>query len=274
MSIYFPDDEGAWTINIDWAVFIASSMYFFLAGISLGDCPALELKSLLKTLKIDTSKVAPSSGNDGDSETRIFPDVDLPAIAARKSLAPSKVAKGNLLRLRQNLFERQKAADAQESQSEDDAEVSPCEEDQDAAGEEEAEADGAADPHAAAAAAEDDSKAAEEESDVNDEMMVTPDVQMFFGSHFLASSMENGDEAGTDEGDGDKDEAEEAASGEEEAPNGGASFLEQTMARHKEMMMRNGGGMDMGGGPEDGALRNMAAAYGGFLSSDQVTTTG
>ena len=253
------------------------SRFIILTGASLGDCPASELKSLLKALRIDPNKVASSSGSDDDySETRIFPDVDLPAIAARKSSAPSKVARGNLLKLRQNLWQQPKAANANGQGAlptgDADVEASPVEEDP----EEESEA-------AAAEANEDDSKGAEEVSAANDEdemLEVTPEVQMFLGNHFLASSsMENGDEPGAEEGGdhADKDEMEveaaAAASEEESASNGGGggggggtSFLEQTMARHKEMMMRNGGmdaSADDGAG---GALRNMAAAYGGLLS--------
>ena len=228
-----------------------------------------------------------SNGNDDDSETRIFPDVDLPAIAERKSSAPSKVAKGDLLKLRQKaqLWQQQlkAAANGREAPPTGDAEDSPLEE----YPEEESEA--ASEPPAGAAAevGEDDSKGAEEAPSApaaeamndEDEMLeVTPEVQMFFGNHFLASSssMENGDEQpGAEEG-GDHAEKEEmemeAASEEESASNGGggggggASFLEQTMARHKEMMMRNGG-MDMSADDgAGGALRNMAAAYGGLLS--------
>ena len=201
------------------------------------------------------------------------------------------MAQGNLLKLRQKsqLWQQQKnpanGHGASPFPTGDAAEASPVEEDP----EEESDAieppagEVNEDDSKAAAAADVDAEEAQSAA-MNDEdemCEVTPDVQMFFGNHFLASSsMGNGEEAGAEEGGdgegdhGDKDEMEmEAASEEESASNGGgggggggASFLEQTMARHKEMMMRNGG-MDMGADDgAGGALRNMAAAYGGLLS--------
>ena len=255
--------------------------FVLLPGTSSGDCPAAELKSLLKALRVDPNQVASSSGSDDQdvqSETRIFPDVDLPAIAARKSSVPRKVAQGDFLKLRQkaHLWQQSNHANGEVAPPTGDAEASPDEE----YPEEESEA--AADPpgagedgsKAADADAEGAPSAAEATNDEDEMLEVTPEVQMFFGNHFLASSsMENGDGPGAEEGGdhADKEEMEmEATSEEESASNGGggggASFLEQTMARHKEMMMRNGG-MDMSADDAaGGALRNMAAAYGGLLS--------
>jgi hypothetical protein len=241
-------------------VLILFPLPLLLLGASLGDCPVSNLRSLLKSLQIDLSKLNNASSS---SENGIFPDVDLPAIALTKSSLPKKVASGNLLKIKNdNLLKRTPSNDEEEDEA-------VADDDEGVSNEDDESKDGPP-------AAEED-----EDTSMNDEMLeVTPDVsEMFLGNHFL-SSMENGDEGssgppdGADEGTVDEEEEEEPAAAVAPAAAstvGGAngnSYLEQSMARHKElkeMMMRNGGMMfDNGGGEEaDGRSGGYSGGGGG-----------
>ncbi len=191
----------------------------------MGDCPVSDLRSLLKALHIDLNKVTSSSDS---TENRSFPDVDLPAIAARKSSVPKKFAKGDLLKLQKVVSSMNASVD--DDNDDEDGGV--------AAG---SEGGGSGEGEESAAGNGDD-----DDSAMNDEMLeVTPEVQMFFGNHFLAT--ENGGAAGADD-DEEEGTSGVAAEGDDDAadttPN--SSMMEQTMARHKEMMMRNGAMYDNG----------------------------